>query len=1628
MSYSHMHIRSIISFTLLINLFSLISISSANECDCFDVKLHDYNDKGCYTYHVNQDTDDQDCNDDLESIVLATCPEDKDMSSSDIEHKFNSISPKLQTDGVTVKGFTGFEIDVDDHTEFTVCFDKVNDNGITSDTVFLNGNECDFQSGLPCFEPDTEDPSPDPTHDPTDKPTAWPTAKPTSSPTAVPTEIPTPSPTANSCVWPDAPEAELALLVDKTCGLSATGECALQMDQVSELLASLKRNNNEHNPKIAYIEIHSTNAQVIIGLSNKRYQQDTPLYIEFIKNRGCGLPSNDKTDTAAAIMKGIQELHNNGHPNDAMQKIVIVSNCKNTGNDLCDADIMDSVETHNIEVVMINAIGGNGDNKLQSSEINDYELCITDNDRDRICTANQITEEKYQQAIEECVPEICKKSTRHPTAFPTDDPTDYPTNVPSVSPTEHPTDNPTDDPTTPPTNTPTKEPTLNPTIEPSVVPTKDPTLNPTMEPTDNPSDIPTAYPTYIPTVPPTLNPTLSPSVDPTYDPTQQPTNLPTHHPTRAPTDIPTLHPSPHPTWHPSHNPTTDPTHLPTKQPTTFPTQVPTHNPTQQPTKYPTWHPTKSPTSEPTNIPTWNPTVYPTQQPTAIPSTEPTYNPTTHPTRIPTEPPTHWPTYHPTASPSDEPTSRPTMWPTEPPTKEPTPFPTTNPTHGPTWHPTETPTYEPTRVPTKNPSVDPTYEPTPIPSLKPTNPPTAIPTIVPTSPPTYHPTESPSNEPTNEPTSTPTPPPTDEPTGIPTLHPTLNPSLPPTSEPTSNPTRIPSSNPTHHPSVVPTDDPTLNPTLNPITVMPTLEPTTQPTLNPSSQPTPLPTQPPTYIPTTNPTHDPTTMPTQPPTKPPTDIPTTEPTISPTDEPSVIPSSSPVNPTIDPTVDPTREPSIIPTPLPHHDVTPSPSKEPTEHPTVTPTWEPTTDPSKQPSIFPTALPANDRTPSPTKEPTSQPTEIPTNPPTTAICQPLLDQDVRYEYALLFDNSCKLSEQNCDALIDGMTNVVTLIKNDNSKVSRLTYITFGEDDDDVNVLIEMDDNSYQRNVDEIITKIKQSDECGGNGDGQTDLSTAIEVAVHRLVTLGRDDAQKKVIVLSQCKDTTYQLCGSDGVEGDLNEYNIDTFMINFAVGEASNRLHSDELDSYKTCIADSDKICTGDTNNGIVTSEAWEDIIDNCLYPKICEPITAAPTTHPTENPSPLPTLKPSPNPTADPTLNPTIYPTEIPTLNPTLQPSVHPTAVPTEVPTLHPSILPSETPTDQPTMLPTEIPTPSPLPYTCPSKWRDGRQFEYGLVVDNSCNLSAEQCDLQLQMVGDILASIKNDDRSETRAAYIEYGSDDADGRLRVRLTDNNFQNDVAKFVQYIRENGQCGDNGDGITDLASGLDVAIQELVENGKDDNVKKIIAINNCEDTSDQLCGESNIEGLLEDHNIELFMVNIVGATATNALDDNMASDYKECVVQEDQDRICVSPHISMDYVSDIIDDCLWPRVCMADTQSPTSQPTDIPTEDPTTTLPTHEPTQHPSVLPTHSPTTQPTYTPTSNPSYYPTSTPTEEPMTRPSETPTFWPTPNPTKEPTSKPETYWDSTWIRFNAHHPRNRPQHRPRRGRGGRRGRH
>merc|ERR1719229_950759 len=203
----------------------------------------------------------------------------------------------------------------------------------TSPSAFPTSDPTDFPTENPSTDP-TKEPTDAPTESPTDhpttspssaptpRPTRWPTKeptkKPTDWPTMPPTRRPTPKPTKKPTHSPTNPACELseiyefAIVVDNSCGLSR-GECAIQMDQISELVSLIKKDNDRDNPKITFIEYTAQNANVRISLDDPIQRHTKELY-DFIRNNGhCGDgDANGPTNLLNGFEAALNEFELNG--------------------------------------------------------------------------------------------------------------------------------------------------------------------------------------------------------------------------------------------------------------------------------------------------------------------------------------------------------------------------------------------------------------------------------------------------------------------------------------------------------------------------------------------------------------------------------------------------------------------------------------------------------------------------------------------------------------------------------------------------------------------------------------------------------------------------------------------------------------------------------------------------------------------------------------------------------------------------------------------------------------------------------------------------------------------------------------------------------------------------------------------------------------------------------------------------------------------------------------------------------------------------------------------------------------------------------------------------------------------
>eukprot|EP01083_Nonionella_stella_P141857 437806_1 len=761
-----------------------------------------------------------------------------------------------------------------------------------------------------------------------------------------------------------------------------------------------------------------------------------------------------------------------------------------------------------------------------------------------------------------------------------------------------------------------------------------------------------------------------------------------------------------------------------------------------------------------------------------------------------------------------------------------------------------------------------------------------------------------------------------------------------------------------------------PTQAPLTRNPTVQPTPEPTPKPTGFPTEWPTS---YPPSSQRTYGPTSDPTIEPTIQPTPHPTAFPSWNPTPDPTRIPTS---NPTSIPTESPTFYPTDIPTPNPTGFPTEFPTSIPTKAPTPIPTAQPTKTPTKQPTEIPTVEP----TVEPTTVPTTNPTNSPTPPPTPPLCDFEPSNSTAYEFAIVVDNSCGLTDDECQSQLRQIAELLLIIKVDNPPLrTKVSYIEYGADS--AVVRVGLDEDQFQNNITAFHDYVLENVQCGGDGNGQTDLVRGIDTALTEFADNGNPDGSsvttyRKIFTINNCRNnvqnTTTRICDELYDELDFRFDNpIDRVLVNQPYSASStNSIASPE--EYLNCFV---RPRLG-SPTGFVCSATDADydftLDEECREEGMCyqaQRTIPDPTSSPTKEPTTEPTVVPTDSPTTEdpteaPTIEPTLEPTEAPSQEPTKDPSLSPTTVePTKNPTKQPTEIPTVEPTIVPTTNPTSSPTPPPTPPLCEFKPSNSTAYEFAIVVDNSCGLTDDECQSQLLQIAELFLIIKVDNPPfRTKVSFIEYGADSA--VIRVGLDDDQLQNNITAFYDYILHNVQCGGDGNGQTDLVSGINAALTEFSTNGNPNwgpsitTYRKIFTINNCQNnvqnTSTKVCDELYEElDTTFDNPIDRVVVNQpYSASSTNSI--TSPDEYLSCFVRpllgSPTGFICGATDADYDFTLDI--DCREEGICFHaqrtipdPTSSPTKEPTSFPTKVPTET-PTPDPTTSDPTLCTPSPT----------------------------------------------------------------------------------
>lgn len=145
----------------------------------------------------------------------------------------------------------------------------------------------------------------------------------------------------------------------------------------------------------------------------------------------------------------------------------------------------------------------------------------------------------------------------------------------------------------------------------------------------------------------------------------------------------------------------------------------------------------------------------------------------------------------------------------------------------------------------------------------------------------------------------------------------------------------------------------------------------------------------------------------------------------------------------------------------------------------------------------------------------------------------------------------------------------------------------------------------------------------------------------------------------------------------------------------------------------------------------------------------------------------------------------------------------------------------------------------------------LLTDNSCGLSANQCNAQWGFVSDFMERVK--DMFHPRFGMIEYGCNATDVHSHFSFG-SQYDVDNLLLVSYIRAQ-TCG-AAKQCTDMSAGLDAALAMFDNDGHPNRYKMLITLNNCNPHSNSIpVGDTAVcnayTSQLRARNIETLVVN---------------------------------------------------------------------------------------------------------------------------------------------------------------------------------
>lgn len=412
----------------LTQLFNTIRNSQTCEDNWFNNNFSQHPDKlQCLDVAINE-FDLNDFSRFKKIVYISNCQEDENLDDDDSicsRNDLQDIGGRIDLIPINIATLE-FNIDANElecivpDRKRIFDYDYIDDLNNNRQFEDIQHEICEPPTAVPTPSPSpgpTKEPSPAPTDNPTDAPTDGPTPSPspspTNNPTRGPTDSPSPAPTHSpgyeaKCVYTEP--TDVIFVVDESCDIS-NDDIKHQNEFIANMVQRIKYQSLD--PRLGYIGCQP-NIQTILHLDNPLYnnniqdinQEDIRrMSLIFRDNNGYN-PNGGKPPREECIKQAI----NSFDPNKRNNKIVLISNCQESGqSDICslkDNEILNYPQ--HIDFIFVN-IG---------TDPADINTCL-DNSNDRLFYYSRFDQLNANSGQAQALcDEICESPTPQPTNHP----------------------------------------------------------------------------------------------------------------------------------------------------------------------------------------------------------------------------------------------------------------------------------------------------------------------------------------------------------------------------------------------------------------------------------------------------------------------------------------------------------------------------------------------------------------------------------------------------------------------------------------------------------------------------------------------------------------------------------------------------------------------------------------------------------------------------------------------------------------------------------------------------------------------------------------------------------------------------------------------------------------------------------------------------------------------------------------------------------------------------------------------------------------------------------------------------------------------------------------------------------